>query len=220
MVYPLPPGLGVFPLRHLDDFEARLPDAWRRRGGVLLPMHQAEALWINFGSRYGAYQPVRDGMVLESPAADMGLTPGGRMKQEIYDDPYGLDAWDQRHPSRRFVTIINSAQWMAITGERPPTSRPAARSYTEAGLPWFDYYGGDVAAVDGAEKFQGIASVAKIAEQKGTDDQSAPCHRSGQRWREASSGSPLGRMKPRLSGVFPHEDVHVCHEGIPYLCGL
>ena len=90
------------------------------------------------------------------------------MKQEIYDDPYGLDAWDQRHPSRCFVMIVNSAQWMAITGERPPTSRPAARSYTEAGLPWFDYYGGDVAAVDGAEKFQGIASVAKIAEQKGT----------------------------------------------------
>ena len=39
--------------------------------------------------------------------------------------------------------------------------------YTEAGLPWFDYYGGDVAALDGAEKFNGIAGVAKIAEQKG-----------------------------------------------------
>ena len=26
----------------------------------------------------------------------MGLAPGGRMRQEIYDDPYGLDAWDQR----------------------------------------------------------------------------------------------------------------------------
>ena len=51
--YPLPPGLGQFPLRHLDDFATRCPEAWRRRGGVLLPMHQAEALWINFGS--GSY---------------------------------------------------------------------------------------------------------------------------------------------------------------------
>lgn len=265
--YPLPPGLGEFPLRHLDDHAARLPEAWRRRGGVLLPMHQAEGLWINFRSLYGAYpvavkiatgkvcaltgdawvnhlnrdpqdyvvlpeQPwldgycvekgvirqfvamplgegytveeqftgaavhgglqivaypmkreryealvaqerycllsVPDGFVLEAPALDMGLAPGGRMTQEICDDPYGLDAWDQRHPSRCFVTIVNSAQWMAVTGERPPTSPPTARSYTEAGLPWFDYYGGDVAALAGAEKFKGIASVAKIAEQKGT----------------------------------------------------
>ena len=90
------------------------------------------------------------------------------MTQEICDDPYGLDAWDQRHSSRCFVTIVNSAQWMAVTGERPPTSPPTARSFTEAGLPWFDYYGGDVAALAGAEKFKGIARVAKIAEQKGT----------------------------------------------------
>ena len=65
----------------------------------------------------------------------MGLAPGGRMKQDIYDDPYGLDAWDQQHVSRCFVTLVNSAQWMAITGERPPTEPPTARQYTKAGLP-------------------------------------------------------------------------------------
>jgi hypothetical protein len=26
---------------------------------------------------------------------DMGLAPGGRMRQEIYSDPYGQEAWDQ-----------------------------------------------------------------------------------------------------------------------------
>ena len=50
--YPLPPGLGAFPLRHLDDYAAGLPESWRERGGVIAPMHQAEALWINFGSNY------------------------------------------------------------------------------------------------------------------------------------------------------------------------
>ncbi len=60
---------------------------------------------------------------------DMGLAPGGRMKQEIYDDPYGLDAWDQRHSSRCFVTIANSAVWTAVTGERPPTEPPTAKEY-------------------------------------------------------------------------------------------
>ena len=188
-VHPLPPGLGRFPLRHLDDYAARVPEAWRQRGGVVLPMHQAEAMWMNFGSGFGypfavkvatgkvcaltgdawvnhlnrdpqdyvvvPEQPWLDGycvekgvirqfvamplgegytveeqltgaathgglqimaypmkreryesLVSERPrehfdlvANSLGLAPGGRMKQEIYDDPYGLDAWDQRHAS-------------------------------------------------------------------------------------------------------------------------
>src|SRR4051794_11980884 len=39
---------------------------------------------------------------------DMGLAPGGRMKQEIYTDPFGLDDWDQTQRSRCFVHIANS----------------------------------------------------------------------------------------------------------------
>ena len=34
--YPLPPGLGSFPLRYVDDFAARLPEPWKKRGGVML----------------------------------------------------------------------------------------------------------------------------------------------------------------------------------------
>jgi hypothetical protein len=51
----LPAGLGTFPLRHVEDHAARLPSEWARHGGVLLPMYQAEAMWISFGSRYGSY---------------------------------------------------------------------------------------------------------------------------------------------------------------------
>ena len=282
--YPLPPGMGNFPLRHLDDHKSRLPEEWLRRGGVLMPMHQAEAMWISFGSHSGApdypfavkiatgkvcavsgedwtehlnrdpqdyvvlpRQPWIDGYCVEkglvrqfiamplgegytveeqitgaaehggiqivaypmkaeryeaslaaraarladrqirrasrppmfsdylvahpSPSAayqsvSMGLAPGGRMRQEIYDDPYGLDAWDQRHASRCFVTIANSGQWMAITGEKPPTTPPTAKQYADAGLPWFDYYDGDATAVEGAEKFADLASVAEIGAKK------------------------------------------------------
>ncbi|HYF06823.1 MAG TPA: hypothetical protein VD970_04335, partial [Acetobacteraceae bacterium] len=47
----LPPGLGRFPLRAVDDLEAaRLPEGWTRRGGVALPMWQAEACWLHFSS--------------------------------------------------------------------------------------------------------------------------------------------------------------------------
>ena len=254
--YPLPPGLGNFPLRHLDDFARRLPENWLTRGGVILPAHQAEAMWINFGGGYpfavkiatgkicavtGApwvdhlnrdppdyvvlpEQPWLDGYCVEKGVihqfvamplgdgysveeqitgeaehggiqivaypmkreryerlrrasgvlvhelmrrVDMGLAPGGRMRQEIYNDPYGLDAWDQRHSSRCFVSIANSAQWSAITGERPPTEPPTAAAYTRAGLPWFDYYGGDNEAAVGAKKLAGLASVAEMGKRKG-----------------------------------------------------
>ncbi len=222
--YPLPPGLGSFPLRHLDDYAARLPDAWRRRGGVIMPMYQAEALWIAFDASYPFAvkvsagkvcaltgdgwaerlnrdpqdylvlpdQPWLDGFCVEkgiirqfvamplgegytaeeqltgaaehgglqivafpmkveryeallkdqlrmfepllhscSFAEDgMGLAPGGRMKQDIYDDPYGLDAWDQRQASRCFVSIVNTVQWLGSARGRapregPPPGRPA-----------------------------------------------------------------------------------------------
>ena len=266
--YPLPPGLGSFPLRHVDDYADRLPAAWRRRGGVLLPMHQAEAMWLSFDCDAGypfaikvatgkicavtgdawaerlnrdpqdylvvPKQPWLDGYCVAkgvirqfvamplgagytveeqltgaaehgglqiiafpmkreryeqmqrearrrlrvhslkraAPActamvqSEMGLAPGGRMQQEIYDDPYGLDAWDQRHTSRCFVSMVNSPQWLAITGERPPTEPPTAARYAEAGLPWFDYYS-DLEPVAATDKLKDISSIAALGAQKG-----------------------------------------------------
>lgn len=46
--YSLPPGLGSFPLRHAEDYTSNLPSTTNDRGGVILPMWQAEAMWLNF----------------------------------------------------------------------------------------------------------------------------------------------------------------------------
>ena len=50
--YPLPAGLGLFPLRSVDDFAETAPASWVKRGGAVMPMYQSEALWIRFSSRY------------------------------------------------------------------------------------------------------------------------------------------------------------------------
>jgi hypothetical protein len=50
--YPLPPGLGPFPLRHVDDFSTHVPPAWIEHGGVMLPMYQSEAMWLSFDAEY------------------------------------------------------------------------------------------------------------------------------------------------------------------------
>src|SRR5215212_140589 len=49
--YPLPPGLGRFPARRVDEVAARGPDSWRASGDLLIPMYQREALWLAFDGR-------------------------------------------------------------------------------------------------------------------------------------------------------------------------
>ena len=46
--YPLPPGLGTFPILRVDDYADRVPPSWRGHGGVFIPMYQREALWLDF----------------------------------------------------------------------------------------------------------------------------------------------------------------------------
>lgn len=50
--YPLPAGLGRFPIDHVDDHAARVPKHWLQRGGVMVPIHQSEALWLKFTTEH------------------------------------------------------------------------------------------------------------------------------------------------------------------------
>jgi hypothetical protein len=266
--YSLPPGLGSFPLRHVDDFAERVPESWVRHGGVVFPMYQSEAMWLCFSALQGypfavkvatgkinavtgeswkdglnrnpqdyvviPEQPWLDGYCVEEgvirqfvamplgvgysveeqvtgqaehgglqlsvyplkkeiweriisrrgrksyslmmgePAMasvsadyDMGLAPGGRMKQKIYTDHRDFEDWDLRQTSRCFVHIANSLVWRSVTGEAPPTVPLTAEEYTRAGLPWFDLLDGDKAALAGAEKLNGVKSVVELGKEKG-----------------------------------------------------
>jgi hypothetical protein len=267
--WPLPPGLGRFPLVHVDDFT--LPLEWKERGGICLPMCQSEAMWIAFsGSAIGfarsdypfavkiaagkidaitgkpwsddlteepqnyaviPTQPWLDGFCVRKgvirqfvamplgagysaeeqitaqakhgglqiqvypmrpeiyeqrikrkrvveecalpalgiarAAPDMGLAPGGQMRQEIYRDKFGFDVWDRGHSSRCFVHLCNSLLWQSITGRCPPYPPPTAKSYSDAGLPWFDYYRDDVEALSGNDTLGGLKSVSQMSQTKG-----------------------------------------------------
>ena len=96
----------------------------------------------------------------------MGLAPGGLMRQEIYEDEYGVDAWDQDKGRRCFIHLVNSAQYREITGCQPPHEPPTADIYTRAGLPWFDYYD-DRKALSGSDVLSRMASVASMVVGKG-----------------------------------------------------
>ncbi|MBK7948899.1 MAG: hypothetical protein IPK00_09175 [Deltaproteobacteria bacterium] len=79
--------------------------------------------------------------IMESASVgEMGLAAGGRMKQKLYPDPLGIDAWQSIPSGRVFVHLVNSEAWRDITGEAPPETPITAKSYRRAGLPWFELY--------------------------------------------------------------------------------
>lgn len=265
--YPLPPGFSNFELRHVEDYAKRAPQ-WQAKGGVMMSMYQAEALWLNFegdypialkvgtgrinainganwteglsskpvappewrvtrrngGQNYAVIpeQPWLDGYcvgegviaqfvamclgkgataeeqingttqggiqlqafplkaekwedileerrkerdldsgVMYCLAPDMGLAPGGRMKQEIYEDPYASEDWDTEHSSRCWIHICNSEKWAEITKEKPPHAPYSMEEYTKAGLPWFEYYSED-ATLTGSEVLNDLKTISEF----------------------------------------------------------
>jgi hypothetical protein len=258
--YPLPPGLGTFPVCKVEDYKERVPETWAEHGGVFIPMYQREALWISFRPRYWkpnavkiavgkvnavsgkpwdetlhpeekdylvcppqpwldginagegyirqfvamplgmgytveaqvtgeekfggiqiiVYEPkpgrfpdqppdvaYREGVLYAAaPAlarpvgsAEMGLAAGGKMRQKIYPDPHGIEAWDPENYGRAYVHIVNSMTYREITGKEPPPTPVTARTYTGHGLPWFDLYDdtlGDISAPDALKKVKTV----------------------------------------------------------------
>jgi hypothetical protein len=271
----LPPGFGTFPLVHVDGYAAKLDEETVKRGGILFPMWQSEALWLSFQNwgkfswvgRFGettsvpfavkigcgkinaltgkpwqdglsadpqdylvTYQPWIDGFCSERgvvrqfvatplgqgitaeeqlarkaewggiqiavtpmradmyqkavsyleeelrtasqwqmcekrPEDRMGLSAGGRIEQKIYPDNFGIDAWDTSLTVRVFATILNSTDWMQVTGRRPPHFPPDAEVYTKAGLPWFTLYDDKMGAIEGSAELASITSYQEAQKQ-------------------------------------------------------
>ena len=110
---------------------------------------------------------IKDSEISPRGSPDMGLAPGGLMRQEIYEDEHGIDAWDASTGSRCFAHIVNSVQLLHLTGCQPPSKPPTAQDYTNAKLPWYDYYEGDLKALQGAKELTELDSVASVKLKKG-----------------------------------------------------
>ena len=124
-------------------------------------------------SKYEEIHRISEGTLISEavPGAalppEMGLAPGGLMRQEIYEDEHGNDTWDTSLCSRCYVHIVNSVQHLHLTGCKPPGLPPTAQDYTNAGLRWYKYYGGDLKALEGAKELAELDSVASVKLKKG-----------------------------------------------------
>src|SRR4051794_10049465 len=110
------------------------------RGGIRL---------IAFEPRPGRFPdeppPVRPGPVrFAAPKVAeshmMALGAGGRMRQKIYPDPHGLEAWDLDNHGEARIVLVAAQHYAALTGRTPPPTPIDAETYARAGLPWFDLY--------------------------------------------------------------------------------
>lgn len=259
--YPLPPGLGTFPVCKIADYEDRVPSSWKELGGVFIPMYQREALWVGFdgadwrpnavkigvgkinaitgkrlqgrlnkskqnylvcpdqpwldginagngyirqfvamplgmgytvegqvtgkeefgGMQIIVYDP-KPGMFSDKPnydfgrgvacmvpsdACEMGLAAGGKMRQKIYPDPYGAETWDPDNYGSLYIHIVNSISYREITGLEPPRTPVTARTYTEYGLPWFDFYDEEKGDLPKSRVLGKIKSVKEMDKGKG-----------------------------------------------------
>jgi hypothetical protein len=61
------------------------------------------------------------------------VSPGEKINQDIYDDPYDFNDWDQGLSSRCFVHLANSLVWRSITGKEPPAYSAESGQSVETG---------------------------------------------------------------------------------------
>jgi hypothetical protein len=102
-------------------------------------------------------------------AAELGLAAGGRMRQQLYPDPYGVDTWDEANFGRVYVHIANSEAWTRITGEPLPPTPVDVRAYMAAGLPWFDLYDDHLGDIGASGVLAGVKSVDELDAQHVAD---------------------------------------------------
>jgi hypothetical protein len=96
----------------------------------------------------------------------MGLAAGGRMRQVIHPDSFDIEDWDVAAAVRVFVSLMHAKDWKTITGQPAPDEPPTAKDYSKAGLPWFEHYGQDQAALPGSATLPRVISLATLFKKK------------------------------------------------------
>lgn len=101
---------------------------------------------------------VVSGMSLSADCAgfdEMGVGKGGLIKQKIYADPHGLEAWKEEPVAITAFYLVNAQAYKEITG----IEIPAARGQEGYDGPWFGQADDAEPDVPGAAAFTGLKTV-------------------------------------------------------------
>ncbi|MBI5843314.1 MAG: hypothetical protein HZB23_01445 [Deltaproteobacteria bacterium] len=81
--HPQPPTFGRLPLCHVEDFAARLPEAWKAHGGAMLPIRPEEAVNIQFYSQPLPCSDLAWPFAVKVATGKVNALSGGEWNEEI-----------------------------------------------------------------------------------------------------------------------------------------
>jgi hypothetical protein len=80
-IYPLPPGLGEFPVNRVADYLDRVPDNWKKPNSFFISMYQREALWLGFNEADWKPNAVKIGV------GNINAVSGEIWNEKLHDNP-------------------------------------------------------------------------------------------------------------------------------------
>ena len=112
---------------------------------------------------------LRGGYLDPDPAgAEMGIAPGGLIKQCILEDVFPATSWDSERIIMFHVQILNSELFQAVTGKVPPMSPISAETYAEHGLPFYKIYNEESNIKGDFRDIKSVVQMDKIKDDAGT----------------------------------------------------
>jgi len=147
-VYPLPPGLGAFPIHSVTDYWDPVPLAWRSQNSYFISMYQREALWLGF-----------DGAMWKPNAVKIAIGKVNAISGQAWDE--ALHTQPQNYivcPDQPWLDGINSGESVI----RQFVAMPLGSGVTVE------------AQVSGAEEFGGIQILVYEPQPGRFPDQSPP----------------------------------------------
>lgn len=102
-----------------------------------------------------------------SEIEEMGIAAGGKIKQQIFQDTYGIESWDFNRRRVLRIHMVNSIAYKFITGYDPPSSPVSVEQYQKAKIPWFSHYDETAQSVKSAGIFSKILGVGAIDKRRG-----------------------------------------------------
>ncbi len=97
--------------------------------------------------------------------SEMGVGKGGQIKQKIYPDPYGLEAWKTEPAAAMAVYLVDAKALAELTGK----AIPAPVTQEEHLGPWYDVADEAAGDLPGSAKFTGLNTVFAAGQEEPAD---------------------------------------------------
>lgn len=170
----------------VNGFEGVMPEAHlRARRDESVPRFKPEGR----GPSEAKFQPkasfqpkadlsaIRHRRPMSEPVIEMGIARGGKIKQQIIEDTYGAESWDEAAFRDVVIHIVNSEVYQHITGCEAPPSPITDEQYRSCKIPWYSDYKEKAPSLSPVAVFKRVLSIGQIDKNRGIAKEEAPLRR-------------------------------------------